>query len=94
MYRDMRQYFWQNNMKKEVTEHVAKCLIFQKVKAEHQHPVAELQSLEIPTWKWASISMDFIIGLPLSNSKKNAIWVTVDQLKKSTHFLPIWDTWS
>jgi len=37
--------------------------------------------------------MDFVIGLPLSASKKNAIWVIVDQLIKSTHFVPIRDTW-
>ena len=37
--------------------------------------------------------MDFVIGLPLSASKKNAIWVIVDRLTKSVHFLPITDTW-
>jgi len=36
MYRDMRQYFWRNNMKKEIAEYVDKCLTYQKVKAEHQ----------------------------------------------------------
>lgn len=33
------------------------------------------------------------MGLPLSASKKNAIWVIVDRLTKSAHFLPIKDTW-
>jgi len=73
MYRDLKQYFWWNNMKKEVVEYVDKCLTCQKVKAEHQHPVGELGPLEIPTWKWDSISMDFVMGLPLFASKKNAI---------------------
>ena len=67
-------------MKKEATKYVDKCLTCQKVKAEHQHPVGELRPLEIFTWKWDSISMDFVMGLPLSTSKKNAIWVTVDRL--------------
>ena len=80
-------------MKKEVAEYVGKCLTYQKVKAEHQCPVGELRPLEIPTWKWDSISMDFIMGLRLSASKKNAIWVIIDQLTKSAHFLPIKDTW-
>jgi len=92
MYRDLRQYFWWNNMKKDVAEYVDKCLTCQKVKAEHQRPVGELRPLEIPTWKWDSISMDFVMGLPLSASKKNAIWVVVDRLTKSAHFLPIKDT--
>jgi len=73
MYRDLKQYFWWNNMKKEVAKYVDKYLTCQKVKLEHQHPVGELRPLEIPTWKWDSISMDVIMGLPLSPSKKNAI---------------------
>ena len=79
-------------MKKEVAEYVDKCLTYQKVKADHQRPVGELRPLEISTWKWDSISMDFIMGLPLSTSKKNVIWVIIDRLAKSTHFLPIRDT--
>jgi len=78
MYRDLRQYFWWNNMKKDITKYVDKCLTCQKVKAEHQRPVGELRPLEIPTWKWDSISMGFVMGLPLSASKKNAICVIVD----------------
>ena len=93
MYRDLRQYFWWNNMKKEVVEYVDKCLTCQKVKAEYQHLVGELQPLEIPTWKWDSISMDFVMGLSFSASKKNAIWVILDRLTKSAHFLLITDTW-
>jgi len=37
--------------------------------------------------------MDFVMGLPLSASKKNAVWVIVGRLTKSTHFIPIHDTW-
>ena len=78
MYRDLRQYFWWNNIKKEIAEYVDKCLIGQKAKVEHQRPVGELLPLEIPTLKWDSISMDFVMGLPLYASKKNVIWVKVD----------------
>jgi len=42
MYKDRRQSFWWNNMKKEITEYGDKCLICQKVKAEHQCPVGEM----------------------------------------------------
>ena len=35
MYRDLRQYFWWNNIKKEIIEYVDKCLTCQKVKEEH-----------------------------------------------------------
>jgi len=37
--------------------------------------------------------MDFVMGLPLFASKKNSIWVIVDRLTRSAHFLPIRDTW-
>ena len=93
MYRDLEQYFRWDNKKRQIAEYVDRRLTCQRVKAEHQRPVGEPRPLEIPTWKWDSISMDFIMGLPLSASKKNAIWTIVDRLTKSAHFLPIHDTW-
>ncbi|TYH01264.1 hypothetical protein ES288_A09G044500v1 [Gossypium darwinii] len=33
--------------------------------------------------------MDFVLGLPLSLRKEDAIWVIVDRLTKSTHFIPV-----
>jgi len=93
MYRDLKQYFWWDNMKREITEYVDRCLTCQKVNVKYQRPVGELRPLEILTWKWDSISMDFIMGLPLSASKKNTIWVIVDRLTKSAYFLSIHDTW-
>ena len=70
MYRDLRQYFWWSNMKKDVAEYVNKCLICQKVQAEHQRPVGELRPLEIPTWKWDSISMDLLWVYPYLPRKR------------------------
>ena len=49
-----------------------------------------LQPLEIPEWKWESISIDFMMGLPRTSIGYDAIWVKVDRLTKSTHFLPIY----
>ena len=46
-------------MKSDVASFVNKCLVCQKVKAKHQRPSRMLQPLEIPKWKWKSISMDF-----------------------------------
>jgi hypothetical protein len=48
-----------------------------------------LQLLSNPEWKWDDISMDFIMGLPLIVRKFYSIWVIVDRLSKSTHFIPI-----
>ena len=76
-------------MKKDVAEFVYRCLICQQIKAEHQRPVGLLQSLPIPQWKWKKITMDFVVGLPRCHSGYDAIWVIVDRLTKSAHFLPM-----
>ncbi|GKD68917.1 putative reverse transcriptase domain-containing protein [Tanacetum coccineum] len=59
------------------------------VKAEHQRPLGLLQQPEIPKWKWENITMDFITKLPRTRSGHDAIWVVVDRLTKSAHFLVI-----
>ncbi|KAK2448849.1 hypothetical protein QL285_008096 [Trifolium repens] len=89
MYQDLRQDFWWPGMKRDVAEFVASCLTCQKAKVEHQRPAGMLQSLDIPEWKWDSISMDFITGLPKTRRKHDSIWVIVDRLTKSAHFLPV-----
>ncbi|KAL4291126.1 hypothetical protein GQ457_14G024080 [Hibiscus cannabinus] len=69
--------------------YVAKCLTCQQVKAEHQHPSGLLQPIKIPEWKWERITMDFVVGLPLTHSKKDYVCVIVDRLTKSAHFIPV-----
>ncbi|GJU91895.1 putative reverse transcriptase domain-containing protein, partial [Tanacetum coccineum] len=65
------------------------CLTCSKIKAEHQKPSGFLQQPEIPEWKWEKITMDFVTKLPKSSSGHDTIWVVVDRLTKSAHFLPI-----
>ena len=48
-----------------------------------------LQQPEIPQWKWERISMDLVTKLPKTSRGHDSIWVIVDRLTKSTHFLPI-----
>ena len=73
---------------------VEKCLTCQKMKAEDQRPVGEIQSIEVPEWKWEQIAMDFVVGLPKKTKGHDAIWVIIDRLTKSAHFLPIKVTYS
>jgi hypothetical protein len=61
-----RQFYWPR-MKKYIVEYLARCIEFQQVKSKHRHPVGLLQPLPILEWKWETISMDFITGLPTSN---------------------------
>ncbi|GJV10998.1 putative reverse transcriptase domain-containing protein, partial [Tanacetum coccineum] len=56
---------------------------------EHQKPTGLLQQPEIPVWKWERITMDFVSGLSRMPSGYDTIWVIVDRLTKSAHFLPI-----
>jgi hypothetical protein len=48
-----------------------------------------LQLLSIPVWKLEDIIMDFIVDLPLTGRKFNSIWIIVDRLTKSAHFIPV-----
>ncbi|GJX70781.1 putative reverse transcriptase domain-containing protein [Tanacetum coccineum] len=89
MYYDLRDRYWWPGMKKDIAEYVSKCLTCLKVKAEHQRPSGLLQQPEIPVWKWEGIAMDFVTKLPRTSSGLDTIWVIVDRLTKSAHFLPM-----
>ncbi|KAL0378600.1 UNVERIFIED_CONTAM: Retrovirus-related Pol polyprotein from transposon [Sesamum radiatum] len=77
MYRNLRPYYWWQTMKKDVAEFVAKCMTCQQVKAEHQAPAGKLRPLSIPEWKWEKITMDFVVGLPHTFRKHDAIWIEI-----------------
>ena len=87
MYRYLKMSFWWSGMKRDVSEFVTKCLVCQRVKAEHQVPSGLLQPIRIPKWKWDRITMDFVVGLPLTGRRHDSVWVVVDRLTKSAHFL-------
>ena len=89
MYQDLRNQYWWPGMKKDVAFFMAKCLTCSMVKTEHQRPSGLLEQPEIPVWKWEGIAMDFITKLPRTSSGYDSIWVIVDRLTKSAHFLPI-----
>nr|GEZ02862.1 hypothetical protein [Tanacetum cinerariifolium] len=78
MYQDLKQLYWWPNMKANIA-----------VKAERQKPSGLLVQPEISKWKWEKITMDFITKLPKTTNGYDTIWVIVDRLTKSAHFLPI-----
>ncbi|XP_070024966.1 uncharacterized protein [Nicotiana sylvestris] len=59
------------------------------VKYEHQRPGGLLQKIEIPEWKWKRITIDFVVGFPQTRRKFDEVWVIVDGLTKSAHFIPM-----
>ena len=87
MYHDLRQLYWWSYMKQDITQFVAECDTCGRVKADHMRAPRYLQPLPIPVWKWEDISLDFIVGLPHTSTGFDSIWVIVDRLTKSTHFL-------
>ncbi|KAI3813958.1 hypothetical protein L1987_18694 [Smallanthus sonchifolius] len=92
MYHDLKVLYWWPKMKADIATYVSKCLTCVKVKVEYQKPSGLLQQPEIPMWKWEQISMDFITKFPRTPTRYDTIWVIVDCLTKSAHFLAIKET--
>ncbi|KAI3665770.1 hypothetical protein L6452_44401 [Arctium lappa] len=92
MYRDLRLHYWWPVMKLDVAIYVERCVTCLQVKAEHQRPYGSLQPLTIPEWKWEHITTDFVTKLPKTLRGHDTIWVVVDRLTKSAHFLAMRET--
>ncbi|GJZ77142.1 reverse transcriptase domain-containing protein, partial [Tanacetum coccineum] len=92
MYQDLKKLYWWPNMKAIIAEYVGKCLTCSRVKAECQKPSGLLVQPEIPMWKWERITMDFVTKLPKTSNGHDTIWVIVDRLTKSAHFIPTRET--
>ena len=89
MYHTLKEHYWWKGMKKDITEFVSRYLTCWQVKSKHQKHPEILQPLPIPQWKWERITMDFVVRFPRCRSGHETIWVIVDRLPKSAHFLPI-----
>ncbi|GJR29135.1 putative reverse transcriptase domain-containing protein [Tanacetum coccineum] len=87
MYQDLKKLYWWPNMKAEIATYVSKCLMCAKVKIEYHKLSGLLVQPEIPQWKWENIMMDFMMKLPKTATGQDTIWVIVDRLTKSAHFL-------
>ncbi|KAM1037554.1 hypothetical protein ACFX2C_032358 [Malus domestica] len=73
---------------------MSRCAICQQVKAERKKPFGLMQPLPIPQWKWENIAMDFVYKLPRTQNCYDSIWVVVDRLTKSAHFIPVREKYS
>ncbi|GKA23459.1 putative reverse transcriptase domain-containing protein [Tanacetum coccineum] len=89
MYQDLKKLYWWPNMKAEIATYVSKCLTCAKVKIKYQKPSGLLVQPEIPQWKWENITMDFVTKLSKTATGQETIWVIVDRITKSAHFLPM-----
>jgi hypothetical protein len=76
-------------MKSSIVSYVERCLECQQVKSEHKHLAGLLQLNIITESKWEVIPMDFIFGFPLIARRHDSIFVVINTLKKSAHFIPM-----
>ncbi|WMV50268.1 hypothetical protein MTR67_043653 [Solanum verrucosum] len=93
MYHDLREVFWLSGIKRDKVDFVANCPNCKQVKVEHHKQHGMTQEINIPTWKWEVIKMDFITGLPCTGKQHDSIWVIVDRVTKFAHFLAIKTTY-
>ncbi len=84
-----KSYYWPN-LKDSVEEYVKTCLTCQQNRTINKKQAGLLQPLPIPEGSWESVSMDFMVSLPLSKGF-DAIMVVVDQFSKMAHFIPTKD---
>ena len=100
-----RKYYWPNpselppgqgdespGMRQAVQEYCEACSICRRSKAPRHKPHGQLQSLPVPEFKWADLTMDFVTGLPKSRdwtgTEFDSILVVVDRLTKMVHYIP------
>ena len=93
MYCDHQEVYWWDGLKRDIVEFVAKCPNCQQVKAKHHRQGGLTQVINVPTWTREDINMDFIVGMPWIRRQNDLIWVIVDRLIQSAHFIPVKSTY-
>ena len=87
LHRVKRDFHWPG-LPEDVRKHVKECDTCQRLKYETCNEAGLLQPLPIPRKPWLDVSMDFVEGLPKSQSK-DVVLVVVDRLTKFVHFVPL-----
>ena len=85
-YAAISQYYFWPRMNKDIRKYIASCESCQRNKSSNQQPTGLLQPLSIPTKRWEQVTMDFIVQLPITKQKHDAIVVFVDKLTKRAHY--------
>jgi len=81
-----RNYWWPQ-MSRYIGQYVSTCDLCLRTKPIRQALVGELHSLWIPDLRWNTLSMDFVVELPLS-SRHDAVMTVVDSVSKRAYFIP------
>jgi predicted aspartyl protease len=86
-----KYYYWQNAWK-FIKNYVRTCDSCQKVKGENSKAKGLLNPLQVPQGRWESISMDFIVKLPVTKSGFDSITTYVDRFTKRIHLVACKET--
>ena len=93
IYYDLKEMFWWDGMKKHTSEYMAKYSYCQHVKDEHLKLGGLTRIIEVLTRKWEAINMDFVVGIPKTRRQHDFIWVIMERMTKSVHFIPVKSTY-
>mgnify|MGYP000480071671 FL=1 len=86
-----QNFYWPDHTL-DIREFVLSCPVCQAEKNVHREPAGLLQPLQLPDQKWADVSLDFIMGLPKSDSGRDGILTVVDRATKMVHLIPVYQT--
>jgi len=78
-------------MSRYIGQYVSTCDLCLRTKPIKQAPVGKLHSLQILNSRWDTLSVDFVVELPLS-SRHDAVITVVDSVSKRAHFIPMHTT--
>ena len=84
----VRSGFQWRGMAKDVQSYCASCPTCMASKAGTQKPLGLLKPLPVPEQKWASVAMDFVVGLPKTQQGYDALFVVTDRLTKMVRIIP------
>lgn len=76
------------HMERLVRQYCRNCQDCLRAKPVLRAPAGLLQPLPIPEMPWMDISVDFVVFLPPTKRKNNAMMVVVDRLSKERHYIP------
>ena len=74
-------------MPRDIRTDVEQCIISQRSKGTSTNAIL-YQPLPIPNRPWECVGMDFVVGLPRTNSGFDSIYVLEDRFSKMSHFIP------
>lgn len=87
-YDSLRRTFYWPRLARDVKKYINSCDQCQRNKPDLQRPAGLFMPLDIPSQRWDTVSMDFIVRLPKTARQFDAITVFVDKLSKQVHFCP------